>query len=246
MTSLWGYIAEPCPSYKKGTSSAFDIENSTEYSLDITRYGPHAVEIIEDIFDDAISLLERYETTFGKGKVYIYGGVLRDIISNSPIQGDLDVITTGSDALNELFSSNPRWGKHNKKLSYAKYDFKYFDNYKYINFYSKEVDIIGCKDIQNHVLKTDLLCCCLLMSLDGKIYEMVEGALNNCQTKKLNLNPLCTDLNKKKLINRIDKLKGRGWESEINIDEIKDVEPQPLTTLDVPTKKSKTSISYSI
>lgn len=66
----------------------------------------------------------------------------------------------------------------------------------------------------------DFKCYGFVMSIDGKIYEIIEGAYNDCLEKKLRIN-LNENVNIKHLNNKIEKLVNRGWKSEINIEEVK-------------------------
>lgn len=197
------------------------IKNKATYCIDITYTAPHGIEILEGLFDNAISIIEGNSPHIRKDNNYLYGGAIRDLVANMPIKGDLDILTTESNYINKLFSYNPKWKKeinHTTNLLYAS------TVAKYINIHGKKIDIIGCTDILAHILKTDLLCCCLLMTLDGRIYEMVEGALEDCLSKRLRTNPFDKKIIKEKLKNRITKLEDRGWKSEINLDEIQQVD----------------------
>lgn len=209
--------------YKKKSTDSFFVEEGAYRN--ITDAAPHAIEVLESLFDNAISLVEDCENDFGKGRNYIYGGVLRDLIAELPITEDLDILSTYGMGLSHLFSENPKWSGYakEKQQKSSRYDASV---YNYINFDQKQVDIIHCADILKHVLNSDLLCCCLLMDLKGQIYEMVEGALTDCQTKVLRINPLCKNLTKENLLCRIEKLEKRGWTSTIDLNTIKETEPQ--------------------
>lgn len=261
------FVLSKAHDYKPFNSCFFVIEDSTEYFLNVTNIAPYGVEILEDLFDDAISTIERNEINKGKGKHYLYGGAIRDLLAGLPIEGDLDVLTTCIASLDTLFASNPKWGRVKEKsipetqisvdkvkkdladspslyslikkgdVTKETFDFlvksKYNAAHKYINIHRKQVDLIECSNIHAHVLNTDLLCCCLLMSLEGKIYEMVEGALADCQSRILRINPFCKTIEKEALKNRIDKLEKRGWTSIIKLEDI--VEP---IKEELPIKKS--------
>lgn len=70
------------------------------------------------------------------------------------------------------------------------------------------------------VRTVDFICCGIMMDTNGNVYEIVEGAENDCIKKILRINKNANikfrDLNR-----RIKKFVNRGWKSEINLTQIK-------------------------
>lgn len=70
------------------------------------------------------------------------------------------------------------------------------------------------------VKAVDFICCGIMMDIEGNVYEIVEGAKDDCVKKILRINKNADikfhDLNK-----RIKKLTNRGWKSEINLAQIR-------------------------
>lgn len=73
-------------------------------------------------------------------------------------------------------------------------------------------------EIVRHV---DFVCCGLAMDNTGRIFEVIEGAYEDCKNKVLRLNKFTKNINIDNLKERITKLKKRGWESKINISAVK-------------------------
>jgi hypothetical protein len=70
------------------------------------------------------------------------------------------------------------------------------------------------------VKAVDFICCGIMMDINGNVYEIIEGAKDDCVKKILRINKNADvklhDLNK-----RIKKFVNRGWKSEINLAQIK-------------------------
>lgn len=66
----------------------------------------------------------------------------------------------------------------------------------------------------------DFICCGIIMDMNGNVYEIIEGAKDDCIKKILRINKNANiefdNLNK-----RIKKFVARGWKSEINLAKIK-------------------------
>lgn len=120
------------------------------------------------------------------------------------------------------------------KLGYGKsaLDIKTITTYE--SSYGRKVQIISIEgrigplnseykieDSISAVRKVDIICCGLAMNKKGTIFEVVEGAYEDCKNKTLRFNRITievTDL--ENLKKRIKKLKDRGWKSEIDIEDI--------------------------
>ena len=67
------------------------------------------------------------------------------------------------------------------------------------------------------VKNVDIVCCGIAMDRDGRIFEVVEGAQEDCVGRILRLNKIVKNVNIANLERRITKLTKRGWVSKINI-----------------------------
>ena len=193
------------------------VEDTKKYSdivlVNVSEEFPYVAELISNHFTDLWPVIEAYPDT-----VLIYGGALRDIIAGlDPV--DVDLVCLGSDAVIKGFNSNTRWAVDKKGRSSNTL------NIKFRNIHSKVADITVCMDLSpvSIIKRTDLLCCCLMMDVQGNLYEAVPGAIQDCKDKILRLNPSCTSaIDKNKLLERVIKLGNRGWKSVIDLSTIPD------------------------
>ncbi len=66
----------------------------------------------------------------------------------------------------------------------------------------------------------DIRCCGVAMDRDGNVYEVVEGAYQDCKDRVLRVNKLTAALDVPRMIERIAKFEKRGWKNEINIKKV--------------------------
>jgi len=103
------------------------------------------------------------------------------------------------------------------------------DTTSFVTFNSAQAQIVMSKgqskesfdaalEIVRHV---DFVCCGLAMDNTGRIFEVIEGAYEDCKNKVLRLNKSTKNINVDNLKERVTKLKKRGWESKINISAVK-------------------------
>jgi len=87
------------------------------------------------------------------------------------------------------------------------------------------VDIIHAKDDNASrnaaiflVSSVDLICCGFAMGQDGSLFEIVEGAEEDCKNRILRINTsVLADLNLERVKERISRFEKRGWKSEIDL-----------------------------
>ena len=72
--------------------------------------------------------------------------------------------------------------------------------------------------------QVDLICCGLVMTKDGRIYEVVPDARKDCINRVLRLNPNSQIISAERTTKRIEKLVGRGWVSAITDKELAEAE----------------------
>lgn len=71
------------------------------------------------------------------------------------------------------------------------------------------------------IKNVDIRCCGLALDSKGNVYEIVDGAYQDCIDRVLRINKVDDDLELEYLEDRIKKLKARGWTSKINISNIR-------------------------
>lgn len=188
---------------------------------------PWTIEYIEEKFDDALLMLT--------DKCIIYGGSIRDILAGLPIGGDLDVAIPHNQysEVQQKFSKSVRWINEIKQVNSA-YTTSLSNIISSISSYTNidgdVVQLIQAKETINKcsmydssildiLLNVDLVCSGIIMDMTGNVYEVVNGAHDDCIKKVLNFN---TNLNKKNIVlknitNRLLKLTRRGWSSNVDL-----------------------------
>jgi hypothetical protein len=92
-----------------------------------------------------------------------------------------------------------------------------FDNAKVQLVRTRPVSLSGFKAALQVAKEVDIICCGLVMDRNGRVFEIVEGAYDDCVNKILRFNKISRLLNLDNLQARITKLKERGWASKISI-----------------------------
>jgi hypothetical protein len=92
-----------------------------------------------------------------------------------------------------------------------------FDDAKVQLVRTKPVSLSGFKAALQVAKEVDIICCGLVMDRNGRVFEIVEGAYDDCVNKILRFNKTSRLLNLDNLQARITKLKERGWASKISI-----------------------------
>ncbi len=199
---------------------------------------PWALACLEERFDDAILILNE--------GCLIYGGAIRDIIADMPIHGDLDIAIPYNQYQNIMrkFDNSPRWVRKPKAKSLFVSKIQYSEQIRsliknmitYNDLSGAEVQLIqssACRGmgdtkydegIMNLVHNVDLLCSGIIMDINGKVTEVLPGAVKDCENRELNLNKEIDRklIDVKVLRNRIQKLVKRGWKNNINIEQFKE------------------------
>lgn len=68
------------------------------------------------------------------------------------------------------------------------------------------------------VSKVDMIFCAVAIDLEGKIYEMMDGALQDCRDRRMRLGSVDPRLDPRILKARISKYARRGWHLDIDVD----------------------------
>lgn len=184
-------------------------------------------EMIVERFDDAIDLMTSCS--------FIYGGAIRDPLAGLPLEGDLDITTTSHDHyIYENFIGSTRWVEIAPK---AKFDGKSPSGQKaketralagitrFKNVSEMVVDLavsgknsgISLESALYPVRMVDFRCCGVVMNSNGKVFEVVAGAYQDCKDRVLQFNPMCAVADENSLNDRIKMLTDRGWKSLVDI-----------------------------
>lgn len=207
-------------------------------------------EILSERFDNAIDMLT--------SKSVIYGGAVRDVLAGKEPQGDLDVAVLPEDhsEIVSTFLGHPRWkaqkpSSSNHKDYFGKLSAEPLTLSKissFVNTNGVVVQLIVTADTEKDRMqaalwparRVDIICCGVVMLTDGRVFEVVPGALEDCKNSVLNINkniPICIET----LSRRINKLVSRGWTNSIDLDklnkELKKTERKKPKKKELPTKR---------
>ncbi len=208
---------------------------------------PWLIEALDEKFDDAISLLP--------DSCIIYGGAVRDLLAGLPIAGDLDIAVPHKqyNKLRQNLVDSIRWlvksGNIPVPAGYKRPSARIISNVTtFTNIIGDEIQLIqanpsnkftamanqlkydsGVLDI---VLNVDLRCSAIMVDVFGNAFEVLPGALEDCENRVLNFNEELNlrEVYKKTIARRIQKLKNRGWKNNIDITRFSD---NPKTKLSI-------------
>jgi len=102
--------------------------------------------------------------------------------------------------------------------------FHTFDNAKVQLIRARPSKVTGFKAALQVVKEVDIVCCGLMMDKYGRVFEVVEGAYDDCVNKILRFNKTARSLILEDLQIRISKLKERGWTSKISIARLRKIQ----------------------
>lgn len=198
-------------------------------------------EMIDERFDNALS--------FMTGNSIIYGGAIRDIVAGLPMEGDLDMSVSRfeSESVLDKVIRNPRWVMKTDKAETGGKDLTYeqlkdknivSDVMSFENGRGRVLQVISSasnsKDSFEAALytarKVDIVCCGLVLTHDGRLFEVVPNAFKDCKNRVLTLNePALSELDRNTVLSRVNKLVARGWKNEIDVDRIPDAPISKIT-----------------
>jgi hypothetical protein len=93
-----------------------------------------------------------------------------------------------------------------------------------------------------HLVKNvDMVCCGMAMDKEGRVFEIVKGAAEDCKNRVLRLNKDTSNIHIQRIIERIGRLVERGWKNEVDIKQaksiLKEIEKNKKKALDNALKK---------
>lgn len=186
-------------------------------------------EILCETFGNVIQMLN--------SETIIFGGALRDVIAGMEIEGDLDVITStsGYEKIRDVIESDVRWSISPSKGIMDYKEAGAVEVKEYISYDNKRVQFIIPNDsgifsriMDNYSTNTisklidsvrdvDIVCCGFVMLENGKVFEVLPEAYDDCKNKILRLNTSSKKIGIDRLKNRVSKLVQRGWISKIDM-----------------------------
>lgn len=189
-----------------------------------------AVELISEKFDNALELADK--------DALVYGGAVRDLVAGLPLKGDLDIVSSYESYLITLenFRMSGKWEEEGRLSAYRpgipgykknknigrNIIFKTFGNTKVQLIQAKKKNTKDILEANLRIVKdVDIICCGLVMDINGEIFEVLDNAHNDCINRILRLNKFSRTINIDFLQKRIDKLSKRGWKSRINMERAK-------------------------
>lgn len=201
------------------------------------------VELISEQFDDAINMMTANSIIYGGAVRDCLAGktLLGDL--------DIVVPSAEHHVLVSRFIKSPKWVLINRAQKrdiqrMAKYKpFNPFlpanNNHLYRNskisgitsfktLGDKVVQIMELPTTNNtpfqsaiHFVKqVDIICCGTILTSNGKVFEVVHNAYDDCKKGILRLNNLPNNDDLKKFQSRIKKLVARGWYNAINMNQV--------------------------
>lgn len=180
---------------------------------------PYAIEVISEVYGDVLPLLDNNSL--------VYGGIIRDIIAGMfPLIGDLDIVTSNISypTVVEKFSSCNKitWKPKLRSKPYTERTYigalTNFETYD-----GNRIQIIkSANKIMDVIASTDLVCCGVVMTHVGDVFEVIRGAEDDCNKRILTINKN-GNIRYEDINERIKKLVKRGWKSEINMSEVKKI-----------------------
>ena len=191
-------------------------------------------EVISERFDNALSMMSTQSV--------IYGGAVRDTIAEKELLGDLDIAVT-PEAFSEMsaaFQENPRWVPHDPSRSgpvvgktrnsgdMARELAPMSNVSSFINMNGMVAQLITSNDHNKDRLQAamfparqvDIVCCGVVMLADGRVFEVLPGAFDDCKNGILRINEDSDTIYLDTLKSRVDKFIGRGWKNTINVEKV--------------------------
>jgi hypothetical protein len=175
-------------------------------------------------FDNALEFMTPYSI--------IYGGAVRDCIAKKELVGDLDLAMPPNDfiGISEAFHTNPKWipsaNLNDKDIKlHIERDYGNVNVSSFETTGGKIVQLITSKYQDRDPLQSaiyvarmvDIVCCGVIMLCDGRVFEVVPGAHQDCVDGVLRINKNSDTINLDSLRLRVDKLVNRGWKNTIDI-----------------------------
>jgi len=162
---------------------------------------------------------------------FFYGGAVRDALAGMPLQGDLDIVVANvlgdiNAQRNNIHKYAPNWKKQSEKPVPAEYADAPSTLIAHVEEYTSDERIAQLMvsagrggDVIERALyvvkQVDIVCCGVALDCWGYVYEMVPNAIVHCRERILVYNEQQQyhrqGQQDARYVNRIRKLKDRGW-----------------------------------
>jgi len=212
-------------------------------------------------------IIERFDASFEllSNNSVIYGGAVRDALAGMPLEGDLDISIPANDfnAVHQMFNVSTRWLAVGSDNMIAKPQSSY-DKKRPMPVIRSVIEFEGvngaraqliCSNSRGSTKKeaalyvprnVDIICCGVVIDRNGTVYEVVEGAYEDCQKGILRLNTSMENPSVESLKDRVAKLEARGWTNEVDMREAAKLErrkkPKDPRLKKTKPKKKKASV----
>lgn len=178
--------------------------------------------MIKEKLDEYLEFDSNELFNFKNSLVRVFGGAIRDIIANMPIN-DIDILC-GSKSISNIEHILCQNGYEFSELLNGKDIMSMYSNIKNVicepRTYTKNNKIVQiikpCGITDNYKTKfndlisnVDISCCGV--SWDGKLHQDYPNAILHCKNKVFSVNVNAKMYNKERIYIRKDKLYNRGW-----------------------------------
>ncbi len=190
---------------------------------------PWINEVISERFGNATELLTP--------NAVIYGGATRDALAGLPLLGDLDISVPPQELPHILgvFDDDVRWRRRNAEegpLARLRNsnpnradELPMQEIVEFVTFDDAVVQIMVSntqgKDKFQKALglarQVDLICCSIVLTSDGRVFETLENGRQDCLDRVLRANLASPTIHLDSMPQRIEKLSGRGWVNQVDM-----------------------------
>jgi hypothetical protein len=184
-------------------------------------------ELIGERFDNALELMTQ--------NAVVYGGAVRDALADLPLVGDLDIAAAPRDVhtMQNSFLKNPKWissqplpserriGKSPTGVHLAPMD----GVTEFVTINGATVQLMASAGQgKSHLERAlyvarsvDFVCCAVVLLSDGRVFEALPGAYDDCRERILRVNESSDTIYLESMPSRVEKLTSRGWKSDIDV-----------------------------
>jgi len=190
----------------------------------------HVSEVIAEQFDDALE--------FMTPNTIVYGGAVRDVLADLPLVGDLDLAVAPAEleTLRYAFETSAKWVDSDMlertasvpilgKSPFGLPSMPMAGITQFSTINGATVQLIASASFQKGNLEkalymarqVDIVCCGVVLLSDGRVFEALPGAYEDCRNRVLRINEYSDTIYVDALPSRVEKLVGRGWKSDIDV-----------------------------
>ncbi|MFN3329419.1 MAG: hypothetical protein ACK419_00655 [Pyrinomonadaceae bacterium] len=162
-------------------------------------------------------------TQFLTESSFIFGGAVVSMLLGEPIAGDLDIVVSQQKSTELIYNimSSPKWIKRGKSENYANSNlerhinqiitFSSFDDVKLQVVVAQSRTENQIEDALTVVRGVDFSFCALAVDFQGRMFEVLRGAHEDCLKRMIRIVRDKNELSSKNLKLRLDKYIQRGF-----------------------------------